>query len=85
MRNRTSLSGAGSYTVTSYNDIFGVMSYLIGSTNYQVKKDATSGEMTNVQYYYLMPLYNATNEKVSVAYGNFLSGSSLRCVRDTAK
>lgn len=85
MRNRTSLSGAGSYTVTSYNDIFGVMSYLIGSTNYQVKTDATSGEMTNVQYYYLMPLYNATNEKVSVAYGNFLSGSSLRCVRDTAK
>jgi len=29
-----------------------------------------------------MPLYNASNEKVSVAYGNFLSGASIRCVKN---
>ncbi len=83
-RNRGSLTAAGSYLVTNYNGIYGVMSYLIGSTNYQIKTGA-DGAMTNIQYYYMMPTYNASNEKATVAYGNFLSGASLRCVRDTAK
>ena len=40
------------------------------------------GSLKNVQYYYLMPTYNASNEKVAVAYGNFLVGASLRCVKN---
>ena len=81
MRNKTSTTGKGSYTVTSYNGIYGVMSYLIGSSWYQTTKN-TDETLKNVQYYYMMPTWNASNEKVTVAYGGFLSGSSLRCVKN---
>ena len=80
-RNKTSVTANGTYMVTNYNGIYGIMSYIIGSSLYQVKTDA-DGVMTNVQYHYFMPLYNASNEKVSVAYGNFLSGASIRCVKN---
>ena len=81
MRNKANLTGTGSYTVTSYNGIYGVLSYLIGSSMYQAFTNA-DGSLKNVQYYYMMPTYNATNEKVTVAYGNFLAGASLRCVKN---
>ena len=80
-RNKNNKAAKGSYMVTSYDGIYGVMSYLIGSTMYQTQTN-DDGSLKNVQYYYFMPLYNATNEKVSVAYGNFLSGASVRCVKD---
>ena len=80
-RNKTSVTANGTYMVTNYDGIYGIMSYIIGSSLYQVKTDA-DGVMTNVQYHYFMPLYNASNEKVSVAYGNFLSGASIRCVKN---
>ena len=79
-RNKTGVTSKGSYMVTSYNGIYGIMSYVIGSSLHQVKTDA-DGVLTNVQYHYFMPLYNASNEKISVAYGNFLSGASVRCVK----
>ena len=81
MRNKANLAGTGSYTVTNYNGTYGIMSYLIGSSLYQITTN-TDGSLKNVQYYYFMPTYNATNEKVTVAYGNFLAGASLRCVKD---
>ena len=81
MRNKANTTGNGSYTVTSYNGIYGVMSYLIGSSMYQTTTN-TDGSLKNVQYYYLMPTYNASNEKASVAYGNFLAGASIRCVKN---
>ena len=81
IRNKANTTGNGSYTVTSYNGIYGVMSYLIGSSMYQTQTN-TDGSLKNVQYYYLMPTYNASNEKVSVAYGNFLAGASIRCVKN---
>lgn len=81
MRNKTSTTGDGSYTVTNYNGIYGVMSYLIGSSYYQHTTNA-DGTLKNVQYYYMMPTYNASNEKASVAYGGFLAGASLRCVKN---
>ena len=81
MRNKANLTGTGSYTVTNYNGIYGIMSYLIGSSLYEVFTN-TDGSLKNVQYYYFMPTYNAFNEKVTVAYGNFLVGASLRCVKD---
>ena len=81
MRNKANTTGNGSYTVTSYNGIYGVMSYLIGSSMYQTQTN-TDGSLKNVQYYYMMPTYNASNEKVSVAYGNFLAGASIRCVKN---
>lgn len=80
-RNKTGVTSKGSYMVTNYNGVYGVMSYVIGSSLYQVKTDA-DGVLTNVQYHYFMPLYNASNEKISVAYGNFLSGASVRCVKN---
>ena len=81
MRNKANTAGNGSFTVTNYNGIYGVMSYLIGSSYYQHTTN-DDGSLKNVQYYYMMPTYNASNEKVSVAYGNFLAGASLRCVKD---
>jgi len=80
-RNKTSVSGNGSYMVTNYNGIYGVMSYLIGSSLHQVTTN-DDGSLKNIQYHYFMPLYNASNEKISVAYGNFLAGASIRCVKD---
>lgn len=80
-RNKTSTSANGSFTVTNYNGIYGVMSYIIGSSMYQTSTN-TDGSLKNVQYYYLMPTYNASNEKVAVAYGGFLGGASLRCIKN---
>ena len=82
MRNKANTAGTGSYTVTNYNGIYGVMSYLIGSSMHNQPSVNTDGTLKNVQYYYMMPTYNANNEKVTVAYGNFLAGASLRCVKD---
>ena len=81
MRNKANTAGTGSYTVTNYNGVYGIMSYLIGSSMYQTQTN-TDGSLKNVQYYYFMPTYNASNEKVTVAYGNFLAGASLRCVKN---
>jgi hypothetical protein len=53
----------------------------MGSTMYQTQIN-DDGSLKNVQYYYLMPTYNASNEKVTVAYGNFLAGVSIRCVKN---
>ena len=80
-RNKTNTTANGSYLSTTYNDIYGVMSYIIGSTHIATTTN-TDGSIKNIQYYYLMPLYNAGNEKVSVAKGNFLSGASIRCVKN---
>ena len=81
MRNKANTAGTGSFTVTNYDGNYGVMSYLIGSSWYQTTTN-TDGSLKNVQYYYMMPTYNSTNEKVTVAYGNFLAGASLRCVKN---
>ena len=81
MRNKANTAGKGSYTVTNYNGVYGIMSYMIGSSKYQVTTNE-DGSLKNVQYYYLMPTYNASNEKVTVAYGNFLAGASLRCIKN---
>jgi hypothetical protein len=57
------------------------MSYVIGSTLHQYSTNE-DGSLKNVQYYYMMSTYNASNEKVAVANGNFLSGGSIRCIKD---
>ncbi len=80
-RNKANTGATGSYLVTDYNNIYGVMSYLIGSTHYKTTTN-DDGSLKNVQYYYMMPTYNATNEKLTVAYGNFLVGASVRCVKN---
>lgn len=80
-RNKTNSSSNGSYLVTSYGDVYGAMSYVLGSTKYSVTTN-DDGSIKNVQYYSFMSLYNASNEKVSVAKGNFLSGVSVRCVKN---
>ena len=80
-RNKNNVTSKGSYMVTNYNGIYGIMSYVIGSTLHQATTNE-DGSLKNVQYHYFMPLYNASNEKISVAYGNFLSGASVRCVKN---
>lgn len=80
-RNKTNTTAKGSYLVTNYNGIYGVMSYVMGSTMYQTFTN-DDGSLKNIQYYYLMTTYNASNEKVTVAYGNFLAGASIRCVKN---
>lgn len=80
-RNKTSTAGTGSYLSTTYNGIYGIMSYIIGSSYHQHTLN-TDDSLKNIQYYYMMPNYNASNEKVAVAYGNFLAGASIRCVKN---
>ena len=80
-RNKTSVTANGTYLSTTYDGIYGVMSYIIGSSYYQHTTN-TDGSLKNIQYYYMMPTYNASNEKVSVAFAGFLSGASVRCVKD---
>lgn len=79
--NCTSTSTKGAYLVTNYGDIWGAMSYVLGSSLYQVTKN-TDDSIKNVQYHSFMSTINASNNKVHVAYGNFLSGASVRCVKN---
>ena len=81
LRNKANTTGNGSYTVTNYNGVYGIMSYLIGSSLYKTFTNE-DGSLKNIQFYYMMPTYNASNEKVTVAYGNFLAGASIRCVKN---
>ncbi len=81
IRMKANTAGAGLYTVTNYNGVYGVMSYLVGSTHYKTTTN-DDGSIKNVQYYYMMPTYNATNEKLTVVYGNFLAGASVRCIKN---
>ena len=83
IRNKANLTATGSYTVTEYGGVYGVLSYVWGSTCYQVKYDTQTGQtLQNIQFYSFMSTYNAKNNKVSVAYGNFQSGYSVRCIKD---
>lgn len=81
-RNQANVTAAGSYLVTNYGDVYGAMSYVWGSTLHTIQTDNTSGALKNVQFYSFMSTYNATNNKVTVAYGNFKSGYSVRCIKD---
>lgn len=80
-RNKANVTGKGSYLVTSHEDVYGAMTYLVGSSLHQVTTN-DDGSLKNVQYHYMMSTYNASNEKITVAYGNFLAGGSVRCVKD---
>ncbi len=81
-RNKANVTTGGSYLVTNYGDVYGAMSYVWGSTCHQVQNDDTSGALKNIQFYSFMSTYNAKNNKVSVAYGNFKSGYSVRCIKN---
>ena len=81
IRTKGNTTATGKYQITNYDGIYGVMSYGIGSTMHQVQTN-DDGSLKNVQYHYLMPLYNASYEKLSVSYGGFLYGASLRCVKN---
>ena len=81
IRTKGNTTATGKYQITNYDGIYGVMSYGIGSTMHQVKTN-DDGSLNNVQYHYFMPLYNASYEKLSVSYGGFLYGASLRCVKN---
>ncbi len=85
-RNKTNTAAKGTWMVTSKAEAdgsttYGAMTYLLGSSWHQTTKN-DDGSIKNVQYHYMMSTYNATNEKLSVAYGNFLSGASVRCVKN---
>ncbi len=85
-RNKTNTAAKGAWMVTNKTEddgsiTYGAMTYLLGSTHHQTTTN-DDGSIKNVQYYYMMSTYNATNEKLSVAYGNFLSGASVRCIKN---
>ncbi len=87
-RNKTNTASKGSWLITENAEddgsiTYGAMTYLLGSTHHQTTKN-DDGSIKNVQYYYMMSTYNTSkgNEKLTVAYGNFLSGASVRCVKD---
>ncbi len=80
-RNKTTTTGAGSYLVTNYNGVYGVMSYVRGSTFISASTNE-DGSIKNMQFYDFMSLWNASFERLQVAKGNFLAGESVRCVKD---
>lgn len=80
--NQANTTAKGSYLVTNYGDVYGAMTYVWGSTHRQTQTDNASGALKNVQFYSFMSTYNATNNKVTVAYGNFKSGYSVRCIKN---
>ncbi|MDE7450864.1 MAG: fibrobacter succinogenes major paralogous domain-containing protein, partial [Alistipes sp.] len=80
--NQANATAKGSYLVTNYGDVWGAMTYVWGSTLHQVQTDNTSGALKNIQFYSFMSTYNASNNKVSIAYGNFKSGYSVRCIKN---
>lgn len=81
IRNKATLTAIGAYVCTVYEETVGAMSFVLGSTCYQVKKNSDN-VITNYQYYSLMSTVNKTNNKVSVAYGNAMAGMSVRCVKN---
>ena len=81
VRNKTGSTATGSYLATaspagSGDTVYGVMAYVWGSTFYKKNTE------TNFQFYAFMSTYNASNKKVTVAYGNYLSGYSVRCIKN---
>ena len=71
-------TAVGSYTITQTPDgDYGAMSYIMGSTLYQV-----NAAKTNIQYYGFMSTYNTSNKKITVAYIGYYYGCSVRCVKD---
>ena len=82
-RNKANVTATGSYLVTSYGDVYGAMTYVWGSTCYKViYKTGDPTTLQNIQFYSFMSTLNASNNKVSVAYGNFKSGYPVRCIKD---
>ena len=81
IRNKTGVTANPSYTALEYNGEFGSMSYVLGSSLYKVSYNKDTGVMSNIQYYSLMSTYNASYERITVAYSGFLMGCSVRCVR----
>ena len=80
--NATSPTATGAYTITNSPAgvdpvVYGAMSYVWGSTFYQ--KNASNG---NMQFYGFMSTWTAQYKRVTVAYANYLSGYSLRCVKN---
>ena len=80
--NATSPTATGAYSITNSPAgvdpvVYGAMSYVWGSTYYQ--KNASNG---NMQFYGFMSTWTASFKRVTVAYANYLSGYSVRCVKD---
>lgn len=82
-RNKANVTATGSYLVTNYGDVYGAMTYIWGSTCYKViYKTGDPTTLQNIQFYSFMSTYNASNNKITVAYGNFKSGYAVRCIKD---
>ena len=82
MRNKASNTATGSYSATaspagSGETVYGVTSYVWGSTFYQANT-----AKTNLQFYSFMSTYTTQYKRVTVAFGNYLSGYSVRCIKD---
>lgn len=82
-RNKVNVTATGSYLVTNYGDVYGTMTYIWGSTCYKViYKTSDPTTLQNIQFYSFMSTLNASNNKITVAYGNFKSGYPVRCIKD---
>lgn len=80
--NVTNNTATGAYTVTNSPAgvdpvVYGAMSYVWSSSFYQ--KNAAGN---NLQFYGFMSTWTAAFKRVSVAYANYLSGYSVRCVKN---
>ena len=80
--NVTNNTATGSYSITNSPAgvdpvVYGAMSYVLGSTFYQ--KNAAGN---NYQFYSYMSTWTASFKRITVAYGNYMSGYSVRCVKD---
>lgn len=91
-RNKTTLTGAGSYMKNIITDkncsveaYYGnpSMTYYMSSTPYQVKKN-TEGVVTNYQYFGMMSTFTSSymEGRLNVGYTNVASGYAVRCIKD---
>lgn len=83
---RVDASGpVGSYNITNSPAgvdpvVYGALSYVWGSTFY--KTSTSSSGFVNHQFYGFMSTWTASFKRVMVTYANYLSGYSVRCVKD---
>lgn len=89
---KTSITGTGKYSGTwidsnksTVEEFHGnpTLNYVMTSTCYKPVTSST-GEVTNIQYFSLMSTFTSKypEGRLTLAYGSFVSGQELRCIKD---
>ena len=77
---------AGTYQKGNASGVL-TLSYMMSSTVYKPVYNSTTKELSNIQFFGTMTNFNGNygEGRVTCGYVGYLSGTSVRCVRDSAK